>query len=89
MLGNAQGRIDMAECECLPGCPFFNDKMKEKPATAQIYKTNYCLGGNNGPCARHQVKVALGKENVPGDLYPTQENRVPGILAEYRKNQPA
>jgi hypothetical protein len=74
----------MAECECLAGCPFFNDRMKEKPATAEIYKKNYCLGGENTDCARHQIKVALGKENVPGDLYPTQTNRVRGIIDGYR-----
>jgi hypothetical protein len=79
----------MAECECLPGCPFFNDKMKEKPATAQTYKNNYCLGGENDKCARHQIKVALGKENVPGDLYPSQNYKVKGIIDEFAKKNPS
>jgi hypothetical protein len=70
----------MAECECLPGCPFFNDKMKEKPSTAAMYKKSYCLDGNNAECARHQIKAALGKEQVPADLYPTQVDRVKGII---------
>jgi hypothetical protein len=75
----------MTECECLSGCPFFNDKMKEKPATAQIYKKSYCLGGENEKCARHQVKVAIGKENVPGDLYPNQNDKAKEIINEFKK----
>jgi len=77
----------MAECECLAGCPFFNDRMKEKPATAELYKKNYCLGGENEQCARHQIKVSLGKENVPSDLYPSQVNRVQAIVDEFRAKQ--
>lgn len=77
----------MAACECLAGCPFFNDKMKEKPATATIYKETYCLSGDNEKCARHQVKVALGKDNVPADLYPSQVEKVPGILESYAKTK--
>ncbi len=78
----------MAECECLPGCPFFNDRMKEKPATAEIYKKNFCLGDSTD-CARHQIKVALGKENVPGDLYPTQVDRVPRIIEAFKASAAA
>ena len=74
----------MADCECLPKCPFFNDKMANKPATANMMKNQYCHGDNTG-CARHQVKVAAGSENVPGDLFPGQTDRVPGILAAYGK----
>lgn len=74
----------MAECECLPKCPFFNDKMANKPATAQTMKRQYCQGDNTG-CARHQVKVAAGSENVPADLYPGQSDKVPGILAALKR----
>lgn len=70
----------MAECECLPGCPFFNDKMASKPATAQIMKKQYCLGDNER-CARHQVKVAAGSNKVPPDLFPSETERVSGILS--------
>ncbi len=74
----------MAECECLPKCPFFNDRMANKPATAQLMKNQYCLGDSTG-CARHQVKVAAGSENVPSDLYPAQTEKVKAILATYGK----
>lgn len=69
----------MAECECLPTCPFFNDRMADKPATAQILKNQYCLG-DNADCARYRVKVAAGSKNVPSDLLPSQTDRVKGIL---------
>ncbi len=61
----------MAECECLQGCPFFNDRMNEKPATANLMKKNYCLGDFNS-CARHIIFQKLGKEAVPANLYPSQ-----------------
>ncbi len=61
----------MAECECLPSCPFFNDKMKNMPTTANVYKKRYCLGDNT-KCARYMVFKALGKERVPLDLFPNQ-----------------
>lgn len=74
----------MADCECLPSCPFFHDRMANKPATAQILKQQYCLGDNIG-CARHQVKVALGSQFVPSDLLPAQTEKVKAILAAYGK----
>lgn len=74
----------MAECECLPKCPFFNDRMADKPATASMIKKQYCLGDNTG-CARHQVKVVAGAEAVPSDLYPVQVDRVQGILVKLGK----
>jgi len=70
----------MADCECLQGCIFFNDRMANKPATASIMKQQYCLSDNTG-CARYQVFKAAGKEQVPPDLYPIQVERVKGILS--------
>jgi len=74
----------MADCECLPKCPFFNDKMADKPATAGMMKKQYCQGDSSG-CARHQVKVAAGSENVPADLYPSQTYRVKEVLSALGK----
>ena len=59
----------MAECECLKGCPFFNDKMKDSEGMGAIYKKTYCLG-NNTQCARYIVFKKLGKPAVPDSLYP-------------------
>ncbi len=63
----------MTECECIPGCPFFNDRMLNMPSLSKMYKKNYCLG-NYDACARHMVFKALGKESVPSDLFPNQSD---------------
>ncbi len=73
----------MADCECLPKCPFFNDRMISKPATAQLLKNQYCHGDNSG-CARHQVFLAIGSAGVPADLYPVQVDKVAEILSKAR-----
>ncbi len=61
----------MADCDCLAGCPFFNDKMGGAPALATLYKKQFCRGQFES-CARHIVFKALGKPGVPGDLFPNQ-----------------
>lgn len=71
----------MAECECLAGCPFFNDKMKDTEGIGAIFKKKYCLG-DNSQCARYIVFKALGKANVPPDLYPNMYDRAAKILEE-------
>jgi hypothetical protein len=69
----------MADCECLAGCPFFNDRMAEKPATAELFKIRYCRG-DFSICARYMVFKTLGKPKVPADLYPNDVDRANGIL---------
>jgi hypothetical protein len=73
----------MPECVCLSGCPFFNDKMRDMPATAAMMKTRYCLGDNT-QCARFMVFSVLGREGVPTTLYPAQVERARQILAGAR-----
>ena len=70
----------MADCECLEGCPFFNDKMDKMPTMANIYKKQYCQG-NFDSCARHMVFTKLGKSAVPGDLYPNEAARAVSITS--------
>lgn len=70
----------MAECECLEGCPFFNDTMAGMPATAKLYKKTYCKG-DNSQCARYMVFKALGRENIPQDLYPNDVAGAKAVLA--------
>ncbi len=70
----------MADCVCLPRCPFFNDRMAEMPATTQLMKKRYCLG-DQAQCARHMVFSRFGSEKVPIDLYPTQVERAQQLLA--------
>ncbi|HPG40894.1 MAG TPA: hypothetical protein PLP19_18285 [bacterium] len=70
----------MADCECLAGCPFFNDKMKDNQGLGAIYKRTYCQG-DSSQCARHMVFKKLGKPAVPADLYPNMVDRAKQILA--------
>ncbi|MBN2755314.1 MAG: hypothetical protein JXR81_10715 [Candidatus Goldbacteria bacterium] len=71
----------MADCECLEKCPFFNDKMVNLPATAEIYKKKFCRGDFEG-CARYIIFKKLGKEKVPADLLPNQADRAQVIIAQ-------
>lgn len=70
----------MAECECLQGCPFFNDKMKDTEGLGAMYKEKYCLGVNTD-CARYMVFKKIGKPAVPAALYPNMVERAKILLA--------
>jgi hypothetical protein len=69
----------MGNCECMSGCPFFNDKMNNMPAMADMYKKKYCQTDYAG-CARYMVMKKLGKPAVPADLFPNQKQRALEIL---------
>lgn len=69
----------MADCELLATCPFFQDKMADKPATAEMFKKQYCMG-DNSTCARYMIFIELGREKVPPDLFPNQTGRAEKIL---------
>jgi hypothetical protein len=69
----------MADCDCLGGCPFFNDKMPMGTGLGKMFKRNYCQGDNT-QCARFIVKQKLGKPGVPPNLYPNQVDRAKAIL---------
>ncbi len=71
----------MADCECLPGCPFFNDKMGDMPSTANLMKKTYCQG-NWSTCARHIVFEKLGRDAVPNTLYPNMKDKAMEILTK-------
>jgi hypothetical protein len=73
----------MPDCDCLPGCPFFNDKMLNMPALSEMMKKRFCRGDFNS-CARHKIKDALGKEKVPSDLFPSQLEKVEDIIQSNR-----
>lgn len=67
-------------CDLLNNCPFFNDQM-DMPKTLDICKNQYCKG-HYETCARYQVAKAIGREKIPKDLYPFQNDRVKDILSE-------
>ena len=68
------------ECELLPTCIFFNDKMKNMPAMSELYKQQYCQG-DKAACARYMVFSKLGRDKVPPDLFPNQTARATSILS--------
>ena len=69
----------MTDCELIAGCIFFNDKMSEFPVTAERMKRDYCKGDNSS-CARYRVFKALGRQNVPKDLFPNDTDRANKML---------
>lgn len=62
----------MSDCPFLASCPFFNDKLANTPATAEMMKRQYCKGNPN-QCARLIVRNKLGPQNVPPDLFPSNK----------------
>ncbi len=70
----------MAVCECLKTCPFFNDHMLDMPVTAEITKKRFCKG-DKLKCARYTVSKALGRTNVPADLFPTENERAQQLIS--------
>lgn len=70
----------MADCSCLSGCPFFNDKMANMPSTANMYKKKYCQGDYSA-CARYMIFSKMGKDKVPANLFPNQTDRARAVLA--------
>lgn len=67
-------------CPKLPGCAFFNDKLKRMPAVAEMTKNSYCRSSRHTTCARFIVANAQGSAAVPADLYPDQQDRVATLL---------
>ena len=71
----------MAACVCLEKCPFFNDKMANMPAMADLYKKNYC-NGDSTHCARFMIFKVKGKDAVPADLFPNNVEKAQYISTD-------
>jgi hypothetical protein len=71
-------------CECIQSCRFFNDRMVNMPATAEIYKEKYCKT-ENSDCARYRVFKSLGREKVPKDLMPNQVYKIQEITEKINR----
>jgi hypothetical protein len=54
--------------------------MAERPATANAYKRRFCKEDNTS-CARYMVFKAKGKDSVPANLFPNQQDRAQKIIA--------
>lgn len=68
----------MTNCERLTSCPFFNDRLANRPATIALMKSQYCQG-NQRACARYQWFITFGGD-IPGDLFPNMLDRVQEAL---------
>lgn len=66
------------DCARLPKCPFFNGQLAAVPATAELFRRNYCRGEPAG-CARYQV--ANASLPVPEDLFPNDADRAKALLS--------
>jgi hypothetical protein len=71
---------NMADCELLTGCLFFNDQMVKVPAIADMMKDAYCRG-DNSKCARYMVFQKFGRAAVPPDLPPNDVGRAVNIIS--------
>lgn len=69
----------MAECKNFSHCRFFSENFKNSPSTASMIQNNYCKGKFED-CARYMVYEKLGESHVPGDLSPSEKERVLDIL---------
>ena len=70
----------MAECDKLPTCAFFNDRMENMPAAAALLKQQYCQGSFEA-CARYRVETKLGSTSVPAYLLPEDAAAADRIVA--------
>jgi hypothetical protein len=74
----------VADCALIETCIFFNDRMANMPSMAGMYKKRYCHAEWQ-QCARYRVFDAVGRENVPADLYPNDEAKVDLVIATVRE----
>ena len=69
----------MSDCPILNKCIFFNDRMRDKPSTAELYKKKYCRGDFK-TCARYMVVQATGESHPT--LMPNQNDLVTEAIKE-------
>jgi hypothetical protein len=73
----------MAQCDLLGTCIFFNDKMVNYPAASEFLKKKHCLSDPDS-CARLIVVKAIGRPNVPADLFPNDAERAKKLIAAHK-----
>ena len=69
----------MRDCNFMPECGFYHDKLNNMPPVAEFMKMEYC---HKHPylCARQVHCNALGLNNVPGDLMPNETGKVKYLI---------
>lgn len=71
----------MIECPRARECPFYNDRMKNMPALALMYKISFCSNQFDA-CARYLVAQVLGPQFVPETLFPNQIQKAYEVIAQ-------
>lgn len=69
-------------CEYIETCPFFQGVDSQ---AIRALKDVYC-DNNPSICARKQVAMAIGRENVPDKLSPNHTHLVQGLIDNSHKN---
>ena len=69
----------MSDCPVLDACPFFADKLRNMPKTADLLKDRYCRSRHE-VCARWVVRERAGPDKVPNDMFPHQADRANKLL---------
>lgn len=75
----------MAKCEIWEGCVFRNNRMPCDASLAAIYKRHYCSGDYTN-CARYMIYKTAGKDFLPVNLYPNQQDRAREIVAKAQES---
>lgn len=71
----------MNECERMDRCRYFIEHLKDLEAIQEMWKRKFCQGDKN-QCARYMVLKALGPDQVPDYLVPTQVDIAKEIIGE-------
>jgi len=76
LIANAKTKkVEMAAvCECFSYCGLFNSGVARLPSTSKSFQEKFCTL-NHFSCARYMVYKQLGKDLIPGDLFPNERGR--------------
>ncbi len=71
----------MADCEYIPECDFYHDKLDDMPMTAEFMKMLFCHKQSE-TCARYLYQYHTETAKAPKDLMPHETDKA----KEYMRN---
>lgn len=71
-------------CIYRESCPFFTSQTGYSPALNHAMKERFCLDDSTN-CARFIALNAIGRENVPADLLPSDTDRLDDLTSRVRR----
>jgi hypothetical protein len=72
-------------CEIIKECHFFQDNMASLPAAAEIFRKEFCTGDFK-ECARFIVKIGIGIEQTPKNMFPNEKERAIKMILQSKPN---